>query len=77
MTDIAVDAVPEPDSANVRWKDLHTESYTPRIWGEAGISEIFIFFCPLIMAFERLPQFIFQSWLLSVLSQGRKLGKKK
>lgn len=52
-----------------------TERYTPRIWAEAGISEV-IFFCPLIMAFEPLPQLLFQNWLLSVLSQGRKFGKK-
>lgn len=43
MTDIAVDAVPKPDSANAQWKDLHTECYTPRIWAKAGISEIFFF----------------------------------
>lgn len=82
MTDTAVDAVPKPDSANAWWRDLHTECYIPRLWAEAGISEFcgfgvcFFFLFGLIVAFKALPWFVFQSWLLIVLSQGGKFSEK-
>lgn len=47
-------------------KDLGSEWY---FWD--------FFFSPLIMDFEQLPQFLSQSWLLTVLPQGRKYSKKK